>query len=643
MRRCLSLLLLLASCALAQTPKPALSYQINTSEAAHHRLHVTIHLPEGPDQRELQLPVWNALYQVRDFAQYVVNLSATDPQKQPLAIRAINPSRWRLSGAARGATIEYDFIAELPLPFGTVADGHHVFINPAEVLMYSDDTRGRPIVVMIGKNADGWDVATALTPMFDSSMGRTNVLGFQAKDYDQLTDSPFEISGFKEASFDEGGVHYRIVVDGDPADYDMQKLVEQNRKIVRFETEWMQPDRSPAQIPPQKPPFDHYLFIYHFPRGPAGGGMEHAYSTAISVSVSRLQRDPNATADVTAHEFFHAWNVKRIRPQCLEPVDYAHEQPCDALWFSEGVTSTVSELALLRAGFVTAERYLAGIAREIQSLQSRPAHRFMSAEESSVGTWLDKYPAYRQPERSVDYYNKGFLLGVLLDLQMREASGGKKSLRDLFLYLDANFARQGKFFANSDGIRQAAEAVASTDFRDFWRRYVSGTEEIPYDDFFRTVGLHLQVTSTNVADPGFSAERAFGSLTTTVNRVSPGSPALAAGLRPGDVIAAINGEENAPLERALSGMHPGDTLRLRIVRAGQPQELQFKLGSRAETEYQLLDMETVTPLQRARRNQWLFGVAGEADLRADTAVSVASGTFARALHSSGMERSDKNK
>ena len=609
MRRTLSLLacLFIPIFAAAQMPKAAgVAYSIDTRDAAHHRLHVTIQLPEGPDQRELQMPVWNALYYVRDFSQYVLNLTATDRQKHPLPLRAITSSRWRLAGAAQGATIEYDFIAELPPPFGTVADAHHVFINPAEVLMYSDDTRNRALTVMISNAVPQWQVATALSPdRFGPEYGRNAARIFEAGNYDRLADSPFEISDFKEASFDEGGVNYRIAVDGDPADYDMQKLVEQNRKLVRFETQWMRPDDDPQQ----KPSFDHYLFIYHFPRGPAGGGMEHAYSTAISVSASRLQRDPIASADVTAHEFFHAWNVKRIRPQCLEPVDYAHEQPCDALWFSEGVTSTVSELALLRTGLMSEEHYLEGIAREIQSLQSRPAHRLMSAEASSIGTWLDKYPAYRLPQRSIDYYNKGFLLGVLLDLQLREASGGKKSLRDLFLYLDANFARDGKFFGNSEGLRWAAEAVTGTDFRSFWQRYVSGTDEMPYDDFFRTVGLRLQITNANAADPGFAVQRAFASLSASVAGVTPGSPAEAAGLRAGDVIVAVNGDANAGIERALAAMNPGDTLHLKITRGGQPLELQFKLGSRSEPQYRLVDLEHITARQRARRKEWLYGSA----------------------------------
>ena len=609
MRRTFPLLAcwLISISAAAQAPKAAgLSYSIDTHDAAHHRLHVTIQLPEGPDQRELQLPVWNALYYVRDFSQYVLNLSATDRQKHPLPLRAITPSRWRLTGAAPGAIIDYDFIAELPPPFGTIADAHHVFINPAELLMYSDDTRNRRVMMTIAKGIPEWQIATALGPdRFGPEHGRNSAPVFEAENYDRLADSPFEISAFKEAAFDEGGVHYRIVVDGDPADYDMQKLVEQDRKLVRFETQWMRPDDNPQQ----KPAFDHYLFIYHFPRGPAGGGMEHAYSTAISVSVSRLQRDADAVSDVTAHEFFHAWNVKRIRPQCLEPVDYAHEQPCDALWFSEGVTSTVSELALLRTGLISEEHYLEGIGREIQSLQSRPAHRLVSAEASSIGTWLDKYPAYRLPQRSIDYYNKGFLLGVLLDLQLREATGGKKSLRDLFLYLDANFARDGRFFGNSEGLRWAAEAVTGVDFRSFWQRYVAGTDEIPYDDFFRTVGLRLQITNANAADSGFAVQRAFASLSASVAGVTPGSPAEAAGLRAGDVIVAVNGDANAGIERALPSMNPGDTLRLKISRGGQPLELQFKLGSRSEPQYRLVDLDQITPQQRARRNQWLYGAA----------------------------------
>ena len=176
--------------------------------------------------------------------------------------------------------------------------------------------------------------------------------------------------------------------------------------------------------------------------------MEHAYSTAISTSADRLQSDSTAPAAVSAHEFFHLWNVKRIRPQTLEPVDYTREMYTRALWFSEGVTSTVGNYTLLRAGIINEKTYLRHLGAQIGTLQERPAHNTQSAEESSLDTWFDKYSFYRQPERSIDYYDKGEILGVLLDLKMREGTHGAKSLRDLFHYLNETYAKQGRFFAD---------------------------------------------------------------------------------------------------------------------------------------------------------------------------------------------------
>ena len=150
--------------------------------------------------------------------------------------------------------------------------------------------------------------------------------------------------------------------------------------------------------------------------------MEHAYSTAIDISANRLAENPQSLGDLTAHEFFHLWNVKRIRPQSLEPVDYTKENYTRALWFSEGVTTTAGNIIRARAGLLDDARNLKGLADEIAELQRRPAHLTQSVEESSLDAWLEKYDYYRLPARSISYYNKGYLLGVLLDLQVREAS-----------------------------------------------------------------------------------------------------------------------------------------------------------------------------------------------------------------------------
>ena len=370
-------------------------------------------------------------------------------------------------------------------------------------------------------------------------------------------------------------------------------------KIVAAATTWME-DR----------PFDTYMFLYHFPRGPAGGGMEHSYSTAIDVSADVLSHSPEVLSSVTAHEFFHLWNVKRIRPQTLEPVDYTKENYTRALWFSEGCTSTAADFIQLRGGLLDEPHFEQQLAAGIAELERRPAHLTQSAEDSSLDAWLEGNPYYRRPERSVSYYNKGELLGIILDLAVREASHGQASLREVFQWMNDNYAKKGRFFPDSDGVRQAAEAVTHADLGWFFTKYVQGTEEIPWNDFFRSVGLSVVAENNTTGDPGFSASRNFDG-PMTVSSVTAGSEAERAGLRAGDTISEINGK--APgLESSddMAGLAPDDAITLKVRgRRGAEHELKWKAGRRGETTYDLRDVEHITAEQRARRTAWLKGEA----------------------------------
>jgi len=572
----------------ADRQSAAIQYAISLARPAEHMLHVTMVLPPGAGERDLQLPVWNALYQVRDFAQFVNWVRAKNANSNPLPITETNKSRWRISGAVNGATIEYEIAADDAGPYGAQLNSHHAFLNLAEVLMYAVDARSAPMRVQFVDLPAGWRVATALTPASSTD--------FSAENYDRLVDSPVELGAFEENDFDESGGHYRVVVDADPADYNLPKIVADLHRIVRAETTWMN-DR----------PFSTYLFLYHFPRGPGGGGMEHAYCTAIDVSARVIADDPLALPSVTAHEFFHLWNVKRIRPQSLEPVDYTQENYTRALWFSEGVTSTVEDYALLQAGLLDASAYFERLGRAISVLQQRPARLTQSAEEASLDAWLEKYATYWRPQRSISYYNKGDLLGVLLDLQIREASRGMASLRDLFQWMNRNYAQKGAFFPDSEGVERAAETVSHADFSAFFQKYVAGTEEIPWNDFFHTVGLQLATVSTSVAEPGFTAEPEFGGVT-VVNSVGTDSDAARAGLREGDTIIEVNGRvPSANLDQQLAALHEGDTLYVRVRNAEGERQLQWKLGSREQVRFILQDLPSISPAQKARRAAWLSG------------------------------------
>jgi predicted metalloprotease with PDZ domain len=360
-------------------------------------------------------------------------------------------------------------------------------------------------------------------------------------------------------------------------------------------------------------PYQTYLFLYHFPRVSGGGGMEHTDSTAIDVNARVLSENPLALADVTAHEFFHLWNVKRIRPQSLDPVDYTKENYSTALWFSEGLTNTVENYILLRAGLLDELLYLRRIADQIAELEQRPAHLRQSAEAASLDAWLEKYPYYGLPQRSISYYNKGELLGMILDLAVRDASHGSASLREVFRWMNQNYAQQGRDFPDSDGVRQAAEAVSHADFKVFFQKYVAGTEEIPWNDFFINVGLHLVRHSGSGADPGFEATRNFDA-PPIVTAITPNSEAERGGLALGDSILDLNGQTaSSDFREKLSELRIGDTLSLRVRNAEGERKLHWKISSRDEVEFELKDLDHVTPQQKARRAAWLKGESeGEA-------------------------------
>lgn len=585
--------LVLSSIALAQSPA-AVSYTVKLSAPEQHLVEVQIILPTGATQRELQLPVWNALYQVRDFAQYVNWVHAKDRSGKPIAVRELDKSRWQIQNAAGGAIVEYQIYVDSPGPFGAQVNPHHAFLNLAQVLMYPIDARGSPQSVRFSHVPEGWHIATPLAPGSNDE--------FNAPNYDCMVDSPVEIGNFQESNFDEAGGHFRVIIDADLAEYDMAKIVADLHKIVAAATSWMN-DR----------PFDTYTFFYHFPRGPAGGGMEHAYSTAIELNADVMKQSLYPLTAVTAHEFFHLWNVKRIRPQTLEPVDYTKENYTRALWFSEGVTSTVEGIIQLRAGLIDEQQYLSGLGQQITELERRPAHLTQSAEESSLDAWLEGNTYYRRPERSISYYNKGELLGVMLDLAVRDASHGQASLREVLQWMNANYAKKGRFFSDSEGVREAAEAVSHADFSAFFTKYVAGTDEIPWDDYFRSVGLRVVAVPNTVPDAGFIACRNFDG-PMSVAAVTPGSDAEHAGLQVGDTIVELQGKSAGQESRQeLSRMNPGDTLSVKVrSRRGTERDLKWKVGSREEISYAVRDLDQVTAEQREHRTAWLKGEAQNA-------------------------------
>jgi predicted metalloprotease with PDZ domain len=554
---------LFALAALGATAQATIQYSVSLEHPEQHLFRVTMMIPEVRSEVTVQMAAWNALYQIRDFSARVQQVEASVGQ-QKAPIEKLDKQTWRIQGNGT-VMVRYATYWDEVGPFGTQLNADHAFINPAMILLYVEDRRAENVVLSIPNPPENWRAASASAGGI-ASMGGARAFFFRSPTYDALADSPIEIGNFQE--FDLPGVSPRItvVVHGDKW---RQKLIEEDlKRICRYEIKLM-----------DGAPFDHYTFLLHIGKSAGGGGMEHSYSSAIGVPSDEY------LSGVAAHEFFHLWNVKRIRPATLEPVDYTKEQYTRALWFAEGVTSTYGSYTLVRTGIWSKERFYDDLSEQITELESRPANRWQSAEQSSLDAWLEKYPLYNQPEFSVSYYTKGQVLGDLLDILIRERTNDEKSLDDVLRSMSQDFAKQGKFYRDSLDVCLEAEKVAGGSFEQFFQEYVAGTEPFPYQQTLALAGLKLQTTEQRRATLGFSLERdpsgAF-----VVRAVDSDGPAAQAGLHVGDVVLAWNGgEPPRRVARWVYEQKPGDTLRLKVHREEKELSLDFPLGEIKETAY----------------------------------------------------------
>ena len=401
--------------------------------------------------------------------------------------------------------------------------------------------------------------------------------------YDALADAPIEAGKFEEFQLEGITPEVWVMVHGDK--YKKQQVESELKRICAYETKLM-----------EGAPYQRYTFILHIGKGAAGGGggMEHSDGTAISVPSGE------SLAGVAAHEFFHLWNVKRILPASLYPVDYSKEQYTRALWFAEGVTSTYGAYTLERTGLWTQQQFYRDLSQQITELEFRPANRWQSAEQSSLDAWLEKYPLYVGPEFSVSYYTKGQVLGVLLDILIRDRTDNEKSLDDLLREMNKDFAMARKTYRDSRDVQMVAEALVGGSFDDFFKQYVAGTAPLPYRSTLELAGLDLREIQHTRPTLGFSADSAANGLP-VVRNVDATSSAAEAGLQSGDVIVKWNGAD--PPRRVsdwLRQHRSGEAVHLRVRRDDEGElNLDFHLGEVTETDYDVV--EDSHPSEKARR------------------------------------------
>ncbi len=573
-----------AAPAAAQTAAPNITYTVSMSKPWTHLLEVEMRVKwdRMPAQTQVKMPVWTpGSYLVREFARHVQDFAVRDASGRALAWQKINKNTWQIdSKGVKEIVASYRVYSnELTVRTNELND-EHAFWNNTALLLFPAGQLKAPSTVTV-KPYGNWKIATGLPRV----AGQSN--SFRAPNFDVLYDSPFEVSDFREIKFDVRGKPHRLVVTGE-GNYDLNKIAADTAKIAE------EGYKIFGEFP-----FDDYLFILNL-RG--GGGLEHLNSTALQWNRFgfKPQTRYNAFLALVAHEYFHLWNVKRIRPDALGPFDYENENYTKLLWVAEGTTAYFEGLMLRRAGLITDKEVLDAKATMITQLQNRPGRFETSLEEASFDAWI-KY--YRQDENSVNnqisYYDKGEIVNMMLDVTIRTASGGAKSLDDVMRYLYNEFYKKNRNYTPED-FQKAAEMAAGRSLDDFFSKYVRGEAEIDYNGILNGIGLQLAEDKSGSAKAFIGADLTEENNRLTIRAIPADSPAYEQGLSTGDQIVAVDGyrASNSFLQTYIGERKPNDTVRLTIFRFDKLRDVTFKLGANTRATFSFRPVEQPTDEQK---------------------------------------------
>jgi predicted metalloprotease with PDZ domain len=561
---------------------PEVNYTVSMSKPWTHLLEVEMRVKQSKlsDKTELVMPVWTpGSYLVREYARHVEDFSAKDSSGNSLTWAKVNKNTWSVdSKGLTEFTVNYNVYSnELTVRTNELND-NHAFFTPAALLFFPRGYLDVPSTISVKPYKD-WKVATGLPKV----EGKENT--FVAENYDVLYDSPFEIGNHKEISFEVQGKMHRFVVNGE-GNYDLNRIAKDTTKIIE------ECSKIFGDLP-----YKDYLFILNT-RG--GGGLEHLNSTALQWNKFGFTTRYTDFLSLVVHEFFHLWNVKRIKPDVLGPFNYEAENYTKLLWVAEGATAYYEGVIMQRAGLISDKDALAIRANQIQALQDRPGRFETSLEESSFDAWI-KY--YRQDQNAVNnqisYYDKGELVNFLLDLQIRKDSNGAKSLDDVFRYLYNEIAKKGKNFTPED-YKKTCELMAGKPLDNFFNKYVSGREEINYDEILNAFGLRLDISSGR-QNAYLGATLAQEGERLMVKTVPQGTPAYEQGLNFNDQIVAVDGHRATLqfLNTYLGEKKANDKVKLSIFRFDELREMEMVLGGKGITSYRIVSTTSPTDEQKA--------------------------------------------
>ncbi|WP_242693063.1 M61 family metallopeptidase [Sabulibacter ruber] len=569
---------------------PTISYRLSMPEPHTHYFEVEMRLEDFRGKNlDLTMPVWTpGSYLIREFPKNVEAFQAFVGDK-PVSTSKLDKNTWRVASGGKDVTVKYKVYAFELTVRTSFLDASHGYLNGTSVFMYPEGHKDLPSTLTVVP-FKGWSkVSTGLAPVPGQQFT------YRAPNYDVLADSPIEIGNHQVLSFESNGVKHEVAMYGD-ANYDPSQLTADMKKVTE----------EAAKVFGELP-VNYYLFIVHnLPAG--GGGLEHLNSTTLHATRTAYgtRSGYNGFLTLVAHEYFHLWNVKRLRPIALGPFDYNQEVYTNMLWVSEGFTSYYADVIMRRAGFTSEREHLEKIGSSITSVENTPGNKVVSAAESSFNAWIKQYrPDENSYNTHLSYYSKGALLGMLLDMEILKATNGTKSLDDAMKALYDEYYKKKKRGFTDEEFQKGIEKFTGRSLDDFFRRYVFGKETPEYNAFLSTVGINLTDLNLNTNQPLLGAAISTSSGKPLVTIVTRNGSAWKAGLNVNDEIIGMNGYRvTDDINKSVPAYEVGDVLEVVVSRSGQLMILPVTLLKDPTVKYRADLVSSLSEVQRKAYQKW---------------------------------------
>ena len=554
--------------------------------------------PQTGSYTEVAIPAWRpGRYFLQDYSAAVSHFEAMDADGEPLKWRKTNLHTWRVEHSnlnLKSVTVRYRYFANQQDAGSSYLAEDEMYFNPINLFMYVPGNYEGDVELSIPNLPSSWKAATALK--------KTAANTYTASSYHEFADSPTVFSPrMEQFSFQLDQTTFYVHFQGDyQGDASTQEPVIQALSMMC---------REQAAIFGEFP-FDEYHFIYRLLPSRMRHAVEHSRSASFALP-SNITKTPEKTVSgiigISSHEFWHVWNVKRIRPAALWPYDYSAPQFTSLHWFTEGVTSYYTNLILLRAGLITEKSFLSQQSNTIESLENKYAASVVSPSASSFNSWLDTSP-YAHPDHRVSYYTLGHRVGLLLDLSLRKQTNGETSLDDVFQFLYRTYYKNGKGVPE-DGVQQAVEALTETSWQDFFDKYVHGTASADYVSLFDAFGLDVNIGEVRPSARAMGIQRSeYVNQGLLVRRVASGSDAYSAGLGPNDLILEVDGQKagKIDLDEYLEGVKQGQEIRMKVINRLEIRDVVLTYQAAfAPRKYRLSLQDKPKKQQRALWEGWI--------------------------------------